>query len=77
MIRQCLKCYNSKYKNKEAAGSRIRNMPGSTDREECSTNRDTDLQNLIKSQQLIKPTKWLGFQIYFTKYLKEILRHVL
>ena len=36
-----------------------------------------DLQNLIKAQQLIKLIKWLGFQIYFTKYLKETLRHIL
>ena len=28
-----------------------------------STNQDTDLQNLIKAQQLVKPIKWLGFQI--------------
>ena len=52
-------------------------MPGLIDQEEASTDRDTDLYNLIKAQQLIKPIKWLGFQIYFIKYLKGTLRHVL
>ena len=52
-------------------------MPGSTDWEEGLTDRNMDLQNLISAQQLIKPIKWLGFQIYFTKYLKETLKHVL
>ena len=28
-----------------------------------STDQDMDLQNLIKTQQLVKPIKWLGFQI--------------
>ena len=37
-------------------------MLGSIDREEDLTNQDTDLQNLISAQQLIKPIKWLGFQ---------------
>ena len=48
-IRQCSKCYKSKYKKKEAAGSKIRNMPCSTDQEEDSTNRDIDLKNLISA----------------------------
>ena len=52
-------------------------MPSSTDWEEGLTDRDMDLQNLIKAQQLIKLIKWLAFQIYFTKYLKETLRHIL
>ena len=52
-------------------------MPCLTDWEEGSTNWDMDLQNLIKAQQLIKLIKWLRFQIYFTKYLKETLRHIL
>ena len=58
MIRQCSRCYKLEYKKKEVVDSRIRNMPGSTDREEGSANWDTDLQNLIKAHQLIK---WLKF----------------
>ena len=32
-------------------------MPDSTDQDNGSTNRDADLQNLIKTQQLNKPRK--------------------
>ena len=32
-------------------------MPSLIDQEEGSTNRDTNLHNLIKAQQLIKPLK--------------------
>ena len=32
-------------------------MPGLIDQEEGSTDRDMDLHNLIKAQQLIKPIK--------------------
>ena len=42
MIRQCLMCCKSEYKKKEGTCSRIRNMPGSTDQEEGSTNRDAN-----------------------------------
>ena len=42
-------------------GSGTWNMLGSIDQEEGSTDRDTDLQNLIKAQQSIMPGKWLGF----------------
>ena len=42
MIRQCSRCYKSEYKKKEVTSL---------------TNRDTDLQNLIKAQQPIKPIK--------------------
>ena len=42
------------------ASLEIRNMPSSTYREEGSTDRDMDLQNLIKGQQ---PIKLLRFHI--------------
>ena len=38
-------------------------MPSSIDQDCGLTDRDTDLQNLIKAQQLIKPIKLLWFQI--------------
>ena len=38
-------------------------MTSSTDRDYGSIDRDTNLQKLIKAQQLIKPIKWLGLQI--------------
>ena len=41
----------------EGIGSRIQNMPGSTDQEEGSTNQDAFLQNLILVQESIKPIK--------------------
>jgi len=34
-------CYKLEYKKKEVAGSKIRNMSGSTDREQSSTDRET------------------------------------
>ena len=63
MTRQCLRYYKLEYKNKEDASSETRNMPSSTNWEEGLTDRDTDLQNLIKAQQPIKPIKLLRFQI--------------
>ena len=63
MTRQCSRYYKSEYKNKEDASSEIRNMPSSTNWEEGLTDQDTDLQNLIKAQQPIKPIKLLRFQI--------------
>ena len=42
MIRQWSRCCKSEYKNKEATSSRIRNMPGSTDREEGLTDQDAN-----------------------------------
>ena len=61
MTRQCLRYYKSEYKNKEDASLEIQNMPSSTNRKEGSTDRDTDLQNLIKAQQPFKPIKLLRF----------------
>ena len=63
MTRQCLGYCKSEYKNKEDASLEIQNMPSSTNRKEGSTDRDTDLQNLIKAQQPFKPIKLLRFQI--------------
>ena len=63
MTRQCSRYCKSEYKNKEDASSEIRNMPSLTNREEGLTDRDIDLQNLIKAQQPIKPIKLLRFQI--------------
>ena len=60
MNRQYSKYCKSKYKNKEDASSKIQNMPSLTNQEEGLTNRDMDLNNLIKAQQ---PIKLLRFQI--------------
>ena len=61
----------------QVVGSRKQNFPSLTDQEESSTDRIAFPQILISAHQPIKPIKWLGFQIYFTEYLEEILRHVL
>ena len=45
------------------------------DWEEDSTDQTTILQILISAHQPIKPSKWLGFQIYFSHYIKETLSH--
>ena len=42
MIKQYSMCCKLEYKKKEATGSRIRNMPGSTDPKEGLTNRDAN-----------------------------------
>ena len=49
-------CCKSEYKNKKAADLEIRNMPSSTNWEEGSTDRKTNLQNLISAHQPIGPS---------------------
>ena len=57
MIRQCSRCWKSEYKNKQAASSKIRNMPSSTDQEQGSTNQDANSADFIFGPLLIKPNK--------------------
>ena len=51
-------------------------MQGSTDRDYGSIDRDVNSANFNFGPTVHKPIKLLGFQIYFTSYLKETLRHV-
>ena len=55
----------SRFKNIQDVERRIRKLPGSTDRETDSIDRNTGLQNFKFSLTAIQAQKELGFQIYF------------
>ena len=56
----------SRFKNIQAAKRRVQKLPGSTD-------QNTDLQNFKFGSTTIQAQKGLGFQIYFSQYIKETL----
>ena len=68
MIRQYSKCCKLVCKNRKATDSRTKISSVLTDQNLSSIDRNTYLNN--------QKFKCLGFQTYFTKYIKETVRHV-
>ena len=71
MFRQCSRLCHSMCKNKILSDSRIRNF-NSFNRSKLNFNRS----KCVFVESNFQPIRCLGFQTYFTEYIKKTLKHI-